>query len=159
MDNVTISRLSRLHPKVRKDVMDSITELALIGIEFRIVQGLRTYAEQDALYASSRPPLNGPWKSDAKGGQSYHNFGLAFDFCLIHKDGSITFSLTEDVNHDKKTDFQQVIDCFKAKGWVSGADWKKKDTDHLEKTFGYTFTQMDQMVKEGKVDSAGYILI
>jgi len=159
MDKVTEARVAKLHPKVRNEVLEGIKELNLIGIDIRIVQGLRTYKEQDDLYNSSRPPLNGPWKTNAKGGQSYHQFGCAFDFCLYHSDGTISFSLSEDMNKDKRTDFQQVIDCFKSKGWVSGADWKQKDTDHLEKTFALDFKQMDKMVKNKQVDKEGYIII
>lgn len=45
-----------------------------LGVEVRIIDGNRTYAEQDKLYAK-RPRV-----TNAKGGQSWHNFGLAFDF-------------------------------------------------------------------------------
>lgn len=45
-----------------------------LGVEVRIIDGNRTYAEQNKLYAQ-RPKV-----TNAKGGQSWHNFGLAFDF-------------------------------------------------------------------------------
>ena len=44
------------------------------GVEVRLICGTRSYAEQDALYRQ-RPRV-----TNAKGGQSMHNFGLAFDF-------------------------------------------------------------------------------
>lgn len=43
------------------------------GVPVSIVQGLRTIAEQDTLYGSARKVTNAP------GGLSYHNYGLAFD--------------------------------------------------------------------------------
>lgn len=45
-----------------------------LGVEVRIIDANRTYAEQDKLYAK-RPKV-----TNARGGQSWHNFGLAFDF-------------------------------------------------------------------------------
>ena len=45
-----------------------------LGVEVRIIDGNRTYAEQDKLFAQ-RPKV-----TNARGGQSWHNFGLAFDF-------------------------------------------------------------------------------
>lgn len=45
-----------------------------LGVEVRIIDANRTYAEQDKLF-SKRPKV-----TNARGGQSWHNFGLAFDF-------------------------------------------------------------------------------
>jgi len=44
----------------------------------KIISGLRTYAEQDALYAQGRAKT-GPKVTNARGGYSNHNFGIAFD--------------------------------------------------------------------------------
>lgn len=48
------------------------------GIVTRIIAGLRTYAEQDALFAQGRT-RPGRKVTNAKGGESNHNFGIAFD--------------------------------------------------------------------------------
>lgn len=48
------------------------------GITINILSGLRTYAEQDALYAKGRS-TPGPKVTNARGGYSNHNFGIAFD--------------------------------------------------------------------------------
>jgi peptidoglycan L-alanyl-D-glutamate endopeptidase CwlK len=48
------------------------------GVEFRIIDGSRTWAEQDALYAQGRSKP-GDVVTNARGGQSLHNFGIAFD--------------------------------------------------------------------------------
>ena len=52
------------------------------GNPVRVTQGLRTYAEQDALYAQGRT-TPGPIVTNARGGQSYHNFGLAIDVAPV----------------------------------------------------------------------------
>ena len=48
------------------------------GITINIISGLRTYAEQDALYARGRT-APGKKVTNARGGYSNHNFGIAFD--------------------------------------------------------------------------------
>lgn len=48
------------------------------GITINILSGTRTYAEQDALYARGRTTA-GDIVTNARGGYSNHNFGIAFD--------------------------------------------------------------------------------
>ena len=48
------------------------------GIAIHIISGTRTYAEQDALYAQGRTSA-GDIVTNARGGHSNHNFGIAFD--------------------------------------------------------------------------------
>ena len=48
------------------------------GITINIISGTRTYAEQDALYAQGRTKA-GNIVTNARGGYSNHNFGIAFD--------------------------------------------------------------------------------
>ena len=157
MDNVTISRLAKLHPKLRDDVTKVITELNLIGIEFRITQGLRTIEEQDKIYAQGRT-IPGHIVSNAKGGQSFHNYGLALDFCLLHADKTISFNMKEDVNSDKINDWNQVVNGFKAYGWEWG-DRGYVDTPHVQKVFGLTPEKCLEKIKNKEVDNEGYILI
>ncbi|MBI5894757.1 MAG: M15 family metallopeptidase [Desulfobacterales bacterium] len=55
-----------------------VQKAALSGIRIKVISGLRTYAEQDALYAQGRTQP-GPKVTGARGGYSNHNFGIAFD--------------------------------------------------------------------------------
>lgn len=48
------------------------------GITVNIISGLRTFQEQDALYAQGRTSP-GDIVTNARAGHSVHNFGLAFD--------------------------------------------------------------------------------
>jgi hypothetical protein len=47
------------------------------GYHLTVVQGLRTFAEQDRLFAQ-RPRV-----TKARGGQSYHNYGVAADLAFV----------------------------------------------------------------------------
>jgi len=159
IDKYTEERAKLLHPKVRQDVIDIATELAAKGLMFRITQGFRSFADQDKIYAQGRT-APGPIVTNAKGGQSNHCYGLAIDFCIDTPDGKgITFDMNTDFDHDGNKDFMEIINAFGAKGWQSGLFWKFKDSDHLEKTFGYSFQQLQALVDAGKVDSEGYVLI
>ncbi len=48
-------------------------------IEARIISGTRTYAEQNNLFRQGRFGNPGPKVTKARGGQSNHNFGIAWD--------------------------------------------------------------------------------
>ena len=69
-------KINKLHPqfqdKVRKVLFKKVYEQH--QIKLRIVQGYRTYREQDELYAKGRT-MPGSIVTKAKGGQSNHNFG------------------------------------------------------------------------------------
>ena len=53
-----------------------------LGLDVRVIQGTRTYAEQNALYAQGRT-TPGSIVTNARGGYSFHNFGVAFDVGLF----------------------------------------------------------------------------
>ena len=55
-----------------------IESAAAIGIAIKIISGTRTFAEQDALYEQGRTKA-GRIVTNARGGYSNHNFGIAFD--------------------------------------------------------------------------------
>lgn len=79
MDKITLERIELLHPKLREEVRAIYKEIceALTGNAMcRFSHTLRTFAEQDALYAQGRTKP-GAKVTNAKGGQSYHNYGLA----------------------------------------------------------------------------------
>lgn len=150
-DQITEDRIIKLHPAIRQEVGDTIDEIERLmptSMKIRVVQGLRTIEEQNNLYAIGRT-IPGKKVTNAKGGKSYHNYGLAIDFAIMYDmDSNGSFEkLSWDIfyDHDKngKRDWMQVVDAFKAKGYGFGGDWKSlKDYPHLEKTFGFKPTQL-----------------
>lgn len=152
-DKSSIAKLNLLHPAVIPSIKKAVNKLEELKINIRIVQGFRSFAEQDTLYAQGRT-APGPIVTNARGGESYHNYGLAFDFALLLPGGKISWSLTEDLNQDGKADWLQTIEIFGKFGWASGYYWKHRDNPHFEKTFGYTFQQLKVMPK----DKSGYVI-
>jgi peptidoglycan LD-endopeptidase CwlK len=59
-------------------------------LDVRIISGTRTYAEQDALYRKGRGNSKEKKVTNARGGQSNHNFGLAWDIGLFEAGKYIT---------------------------------------------------------------------
>lgn len=81
------------------------------------------------------------------------------DFCLLKPDGSISWSLSEDANHDGNADWMQVVDLFKSYGYDWGGNWKFKDNPHLEKTFGLSIRQLLNLYNAFHLDDDGYVTI
>jgi len=166
-DQITLDRIQLLHPKLREDVLEIYDEIiaALNGSAIcRFAYTLRTFAEQDTLYAQGRT-TKGPKVTNAKGGQSYHNFGLAIDIVLlVDKDKNGTFEtaswdVKKDFDGDKKADWMEIVAIFKRYGFEWGGDWKFNDAPHFEKSFGYSIAQLQNLFKSGKVDKNNYVLI
>lgn len=84
-DKRTEENLATLVPsaqKVARQFMSLATKKAEeLGIVVKVIDGTRSYAEQDKLYNKK------PRVTKAKGGYSWHNFGMAFDIGLFTKDG------------------------------------------------------------------------
>lgn len=70
--------IATLLPEVRPLARALVQKAAQAGIQIKVISGSRTYAEQDELYAQGRTK-DGPKVTNAKGGESNHNFGIAFD--------------------------------------------------------------------------------
>lgn len=136
------AKLVGLLPVVRTATERLIQRSFAIGIPIVITQGLRTIAEQDALYAQGRSKP-GKIVTNARGGYSYHNFGVAVDFVLLMPDGkAVSWDTTRDGNSDKRADWLQVAEIGKSLGFAWGGDWTSfKDYPHFEMTFGLTTAQ------------------
>lgn len=157
MDKITLDRIELLHPKLRdeakaiyKEICEALTGRAICRFSYT----LRTFAEQNILYAQGRNGNKGPVVTNAKGGQSYHNYGLAVDVCLLvdkDKNGSYESASWEtnvDFDGDGKADWMEIVAIFKRFGWVCGIDWKFRDAPHFEKSFGYSIAQLQELNKK-----------
>jgi peptidoglycan L-alanyl-D-glutamate endopeptidase CwlK len=140
--NKSASRIAGLHPVLQEATKVLIENCYRKGICIQITQGLRTIAEQDALYAQGRTKP-GNIVTNAKGGTSFHNFGVAIDFVLILPDGkNVTWDLKTDFNSNNVKDWTEVVDEAKKLGFEWGGDWVSiKDYPHFQMTFGLSTSQ------------------
>ena len=154
MDKTSLSRVALMHPLLRTELANILSEIEQGGVSIRLTQTLRTIQEQNDLYAIGRTKP-GKIVTNAKGGQSYHNWGLSCDFCLLHKDGSISWNMHEDLDKDGIADWMEVVKIFEKYGWEWGGKWKFKDTPHFQKTFGKSIKDLQNCKK----DKDGYPII
>lgn len=166
-DQITLDRINLLHPKLRDEVVKMYDEIvnALTGSAMcRFAYTLRTFAEQDALYAQGRTKA-GVKVTNAKGGQSYHNYGLAIDIVLlVDKDKNGTFEtaswdIKTDFDGDGKADWMEIVNIFKRYGFEWGGDWKFNDAPHFQKTLGKSINELLTLHTNNKVDKNGFVLI
>jgi len=156
IDQITISRIQLLHPKIREEVLRVYREEVVpsIGAVCRFTHTYRSFAEQDELYKIGRTKIidgNGNKLgivTKARGGQSYHQWGLAFDFCLLHKKLP-SWDTVIDYDKDGKADWREVANIFISHGYEWGGLWKFRDFPHIQKTFGYTIKDILKKWNDG----------
>jgi peptidoglycan L-alanyl-D-glutamate endopeptidase CwlK len=168
-DKISITRAQLLHPKVREEVIQLIAKAECdlpASLAIRIVQGLRTIEEQNALYAQGRTKP-GNIVTNAKGGSSYHNYGLAIDFAiLVDKDGNgtydeVSWDIKKDNDKDGTADWLEVVKVFEAAGWEWGGRWSSiKDYPHVQKTFGHKWQELiEKYNKKDFIPGTKYVRI
>lgn len=128
-------KMRGVHPYLVEKFLQIVTEAYnKLGYKLVLAEGYRSIAYQNSLYAKGRTKP-GPIVTNARGGSSYHNFGLAVDFAILDKE--------EDGidNTDKK--YREVGAIGKTLGLEWGGDWKKiYDAPHFQFTFGLELSEL-----------------
>ncbi len=137
--------LSDLHPTVSSMAQLALNECRRKGLEVLVTCTYRSNLEQDELYAQGRTKP-GPIVTNARGGQSAHNFtmggrpaALGLDIVPLRL-GKPVWGLKgngmDDNPADDSTDdleyWQRVRACFEAAGLKSGSRWTIRDWPHME---------------------------
>lgn len=137
----TEKHLETLHPSIKDDVRSFINSAEKQhGIKLRITSGLRTIKEQNELYNQGRT-TKGKIVTNAKGGDSYHNYGLAFDVVEI-KDGKALF---------ENPNWTKIGSIGKTFGFEWGGEWESlKDKPHFQKTFGHNLSSLKVKYQKGE---------
>lgn len=137
MDKRSLDNLNTLHPKFRTSAIAAWTEAQAImpvNVKIVVVQGLRTFAQSDELYAQGRTKP-GDIVTKAKAGQSYHNYGLAFDFEMISngKEDNIV-----------GPNWMKVVEIMKKHGMTWGGEFPEgfHDDPHFENKYGYNWRDL-----------------
>lgn len=147
-DSVSENRINTLHPQVRDRVRNFLHQAEAAGIKLRVTSAYRSYEEQNALYAQGRTTA-GKIVTNAKAGESSHNFGTAVDVIPI-------VNGAPDWNTNL---WPQIAAIGRAAGFSWGGDWKSfKDYPHFEMNFGKTLAQLRDLKAQGKVKD-GYVMV
>jgi hypothetical protein len=135
MDTRSETTLEQVYPALRALIEAGAAVCEAQGIYLCVFQGLRSAAYQNNLYALGRTLPDhegncpGIHATNAKAGQSMHNYGLAVDV-VPYLDGQ-----GGNLNWESSTpEFQAMITALKAEGLVYGGDWVhfRADDDHFQ---------------------------
>ncbi|MFC7373501.1 M15 family metallopeptidase [Fictibacillus iocasae] len=141
-----------MHPVVAEKRDQLVREAAKKGIPIMITSDFRSAAEQEELYAKGRTKP-GSIVTHADAGESYHNYGLAFDFALQNEAGEAVWDLERDGNKNGKSDWMEVADIGKDLGfeWGGGEIFGDfKDYPHFQMDFGLSIYEL-QLGRRPKV--------
>jgi hypothetical protein len=146
MDSRTTRLIETLHPNARAwarahlQAVEASGKLPT-GYTIRIISGNRTWAEQNELFAQGRTKP-GAKVTNARGGQSNHNFGIAWDIGLFDEKGNYL---------EESRLYTEIGPIGEEIGLEWGGRWKSfRDTPHYGVKTGLTTSQLRALMIEGK---------
>jgi peptidoglycan L-alanyl-D-glutamate endopeptidase CwlK len=125
-DPRTEGYIQTLQPDAQRRARHFLTavsaQLSAEGLSVKVISGTRTYEEQDELFARGRTKP-GPVVTRARGGQSNHNFGVAWDIGIFRHGEYIPESEL----------YRKAGVIGKGHGLEWGGDWKGiQDEPHFQ---------------------------
>jgi len=145
LDRSNRNMASGTHKVVRESALEIIRRAYKEGIYVQISEGHRPNGRQNDLYAQGRTKP-GNIVTNARGGQSWHNYGVAVDFFLTSNDGSKALWT---VNNK----WRRAAAIGKSLGFEWGGDWTGfVDYPHLQMTGGLSLADL-QAGKRPKLTS------
>lgn len=131
--------LDDLLPQVKSRVEVFIAACKAEGIDLLVTSTYRDNESQNALYAQGRT-APGKIVTNAKAGQSFHNFRCAVDVVPIVA-GKPRWDVKDEV-------WQKIGKLGKTAGLEWAGDWKRfKEYPHFQYTGGFTLAQLQQGAK------------
>jgi len=127
----TEDHVATLHPDIQENARLALYEMQQKLGNVRIVIGYRSFEEQKVVYESG---------AGVRPGNSYHQYGLAFDIGFFDDDGTF---LT-------KVDWATQLsagEIGKKYGFEWGGDWTGRDCDppHFQMAYGYLASELLNM--------------
>ena len=141
-DQRTESNIVSLVPAAQTKARQFMNAVKNAPLTYKIISGTPTYAEQDDL-ANKRPIV-----TKAKGGQSNHNFGIAWDVGIFENG---TYYEGKPGKEDKAyVDLGKLIKA-NVPGIEWGGDWTSfVDKPHYQLATGKSVSQIRALLEKGK---------
>lgn len=128
-------KISTLREEVQRPARQLVNRSALMGSPIGVAEGFRDNATQDRYYAQGRT-APGDIITNARGGESYHNYGLALDVYPL-KRGAMNFKAT-------LSDYSTIANVGAEIGFEWGGAWKRKDMPHFQMTGGRSILDLEK---------------
>ncbi len=125
-NKMTERRLNSVHTVIKEKFsnIEKQIEKKFPQYEYEVISGYRTKEHQDWLYRNGKTP--------AKGGNSFHNYGLAIDV--------VPFKNGKPVWNDNYF-WKEHAKIVRDNGLNSGYFWRKRDSPHVDVSNKYSIKQ------------------
>ena len=134
------ANIKTLVPAAQAKAREFMAACLAAGISLKIIGGTRTYEEQNALYEQGRTK-SGPIVTNARGGYSWHNFGIAWDIGIFQSGRYL----------DESPLYAKAGAIGKSLGLEWGGDWKSiQDEPHFQIKLGLTLADCRERVAKGQ---------
>lgn len=132
-----------LHPFFRDKIKKLLSDARSLGFNVDVFQGYRSKEEQDKLFAKGRTEP-GAIVTKARGGYSWHNFGIAADI-VFKKDGKWSWA--------EEHPWSLLGDIGRELGLDWGGLWPKfRDRPHFQWNTNLTLSGARELYKTGGLD-------
>jgi peptidoglycan L-alanyl-D-glutamate endopeptidase CwlK len=139
-DERSEKNIATLHPDAQAWAREFLRRVLASEIQVKIIAGLRTYEEQNALYAKGRTKP-GSIVTKVKGGYSLHNFGIAWDIGVFNGSKYL----------EKSPLYDKAGEIGRNMGLEWGGDWKSfVDKPHFQCKTGKTLAQLRKLHESGQ---------
>jgi peptidoglycan L-alanyl-D-glutamate endopeptidase CwlK len=139
-DPRTETNIKTLLPAAQEKAREFMAACLAAGITLKIIGGTRTYDEQNALYEQGRT-TSGSIVTNARGGYSWHNFGIAWDIGIF----------VDSKYLDESPLYAKAGAIGKSLGLEWGGDWTTiQDEPHFQLKLGMTLAECRERVANGQ---------
>lgn len=137
--------MKNIYPQLSDKAQQLIDRMKSLGYIIKVVSGYRSFGEQTKLYAIGRFGDKRKIVTHAMAGRSYHNYGLALDFCFV-QGGVVSWS--------ESNPWELLGREGKKLGLDWGGDFKKfTDRPHFELTYGTPLKSLELLMKNGGLEA------
>lgn len=133
--------LGEIYPGFAKNVSAWMKACWDQNLEVHLTQGFRYFGEQDVLYKAGTSP--------APGGSSYHNYGLAIDFCFDNDPNRP--GIQDPYKEPVPGAFGRVADLAEGLGLRSGRGFPKADPDHVQAIISCSLLDLRTVFLKGDI--------
>ena len=146
---ISSRKIGDLHPRVAAMAEMFVERCALAGIDVIITSTYRDHESQAELYAQGRTKP-GRKVTNAKPGQSWHNWRLAFDFVPLRNGKAVWGTSGNGIDNDPTDDDKDDLELWQVCGEIGeqiGLEWAGRwktfrEFPHFQYTGGLTLADL-----------------